>query len=81
MTEFEITINGETETVHAKRIVNGTFLVKRLRTRNFSLVKYIVTKYDNDGVETYTIKTFYDDSKYHNRPITQKVIRIREIDE
>ena len=64
MTEFEITVNGETENIHAKHIVGGNYLVRKLKTCNFAQVKYIETLFGNDGQKLYRIKNFYPSSKY-----------------
>lgn len=80
MTEFEITINGNTERVHAKHIVNGNYLVRQLKTANFSMVKYIETLHADGGQQSYKIKSFYPSSKYYNTDkIDQKVTKIMEI--
>ena len=78
MTEFEININGEKETVHAKHIVGGNYLVRKLKTCNFAQVKYIETLFGNDGQKVYRIKNFYPSSKYaHAENINREVNLIK----
>ena len=64
MTEFEITVNGKKETVHAKHIVNGNYLVRKLKTCNFAQVKYIETLFGDNGQKQFRIKSFYPSSQY-----------------
>lgn len=64
MTEFEITINGEKEHIHAKYYGAGKYKVRKLKTCNFAQVKYIETLFGNDGQKLYRIKNFYPSSKY-----------------
>jgi hypothetical protein len=64
MTEFEITINGNKETIHAKHIVGGNYLVRKLKTCNFAQVKYIETLFGDGNQRMYRIKSFYPSSKY-----------------
>lgn len=48
MTEFEITVNGETEKIHAKHLGNGKYTVRHLKTCNFAEVKSIETLFGNE---------------------------------
>lgn len=78
MTEFEITINGEKEHIHAKHIVGGNYLVRKLKTCNFAQVKYIETLFGDNCQRMYRIKNFYPSSKYaHADNIKQEVKLIK----
>jgi hypothetical protein len=76
MTEFEITVNGEKETIHAKHIVGGTYLVRKLKTCNNAQVKYIETLLGNEGQKSYRIRNFYPGSKHHSKTVKQEVRRV-----
>jgi len=76
MTEFEITINGKTESVKTKHIVNGNFLVRQNKTNNLFRVKYIETLFADDK-KTYRIKSFYPSSPFAcAAAIDQQVVRV-----
>lgn len=82
MTVFEITVNGNKETIHAKHIVNGHYLVKKNKTNNFAQVKYIETLYGNNCHKLYRIKNFYPSSPYYSQQAEQTVTMIENnIDE
>ena len=82
MKTFEITVNGNTETVKAKHIVGGNFLVCKRKTCNNAEVKYIETLFGDNGNHTYRIKNFYPSSPYYNQKVEQTVTMIEsDIDE
>lgn len=76
MKTFEITVNGNTETVKAKHIVGGNFLVCKRKTCNNAQVKYIETLFGDNGNHTYRIKNFYPSSPYFNQNVEQAVIMV-----
>lgn len=81
MTEFEITVNGNKEMIHAKHIVNGNFLVRKLKTCNDAQVKYIETLFADNKSRQYRIKSFYPSSPYYGtEPVTQTVRLIKNVD-
>lgn len=74
MKAFEVTINGKKEVIHAKHIINGNFLVRPLKTGNFTGVKYIETLHGNNSEKVFRVKTFYPFSPHYGREnITQEV--------
>lgn len=78
MTEFEITVNGEKENIHAKHLGNGKYIVRRLKTCNFAEVKSIETLFGNDGNHQYRINGFYPTSKFAGIPkVKQTVTKIK----
>ena len=82
MKTFEITVNGNTETIKAKHIVGGSFLVCKRKTCNQAEVKYIETLFNNEGNHTYRIKSFYPSSPYYNQQVEQTVTMVEnDIDE
>jgi len=82
MKTFEITVNGNSETVKAKHIVGGNFLVCKRKTCNNAQVKYIETLFGDNGNRTYRIKNFYPSSPYFNQNVEQTVIMVEnEIDD
>lgn len=76
MKQFEININGEKETIHAKHIVGGNYLVRKLKTSNFAQVKYIETLLANEGEHKFRIKSFYPGSKYANVENIQQEVKM-----
>lgn len=81
MKTFEITVNGNTETIKAKHIIGGNFLVRKLKTSNNAQVRYIQTLFNNGGNYTYRIKNFYPSSPYFNQEVTQSVAMIEDDNE
>ena len=78
MTEFEITINGEKEHIHAKYYGGGKYKVRKLKTCNFAQVNEIETLFGDNMQHIYRIKNFYPSSKYaHDNSIKQKVNLIK----
>lgn len=76
MKTFEITVNGNSETVKAKHIVGGNFLVCKRKTCNNAQVKYIETLFGDNGNRTYRIKNFYPSSPYFNQNVEQTVTMV-----
>ena len=82
MKTFEITVNGNTETIKAKHLGGGNFLVCKRKTCNNAEVKDIETLFGNNGNNTYRIKNFYPTSPYYNQQVEQTVTMIEnDIDE
>ena len=78
MTEFEITVNGHTETIHAKYVGGGRYRVEQRKTRNFAAVHYIETVFSDGGASAYKIKAFYPSSPYTlTQNIKQQIKLIR----
>ena len=76
MKTFEITVNGNTETIKAKHIVGGNFLVCKRKTCNNAQVKDIETLFGDNGNHTYRIKNFYPSSPYFNQNVEQTVTMV-----
>lgn len=76
MKTFEITVNGNTETIKAKHIVGGNFLVCKRKTCNNAQVKDIETLFGDNGNYTYRIKNFYPSSPYFNQNVEQTVTMV-----
>ena len=82
MKTFEITVDGNTETIKAKHIVGGNFLVCKRKTCNNAEVKYIETLFNDNGNHQYRIKSFYPTSPYYKRDVEQTVTMVEDdIDE
>lgn len=78
MVVFRVTVDRDTEELHAKHVSRGEYIVRPLRTSNFVRVERIETLNSNNGQKTYRIKSFYPVSKYYGRELyTEKVERIR----
>lgn len=78
MTEFEITVNGETENIHAKYYGAGKYKVRKLKTCNFAQVNEIETLFGDNMQRMYRIKSFYPSSKYaHDKNVKQEVKLIK----
>lgn len=77
MVVFRVTVNRDTEELHAKHVSRGEYVVRPLRTSNFIRVERIETLNGNNGQKTYRIKSFYPTSKYYGRDlILQRVDKI-----
>lgn len=78
MKTFEITVNGNTETIKAKHLGGGEFIVCKRKTCNFAQVSHIETLFTNNGGNTYRIKDFYPTSPYHSQQVEQTVTMIED---
>lgn len=78
MKTFEITVNGNTETIKAKHLGRGKYLVRQLKTPelNKAEVNYIETLFNDNGNHTYRIESFYKTSPYYNQQVEQTVTMI-----
>lgn len=73
MKTFDITVNGNSETIKAKHLGGGKFIVCKRKTCNFAQVNHIETLFGNSGNNTYRIKDFYPTSPYFNQNVEQSV--------
>lgn len=76
MTTFEITVNNKTETIKAKHLGKGKYLVCKRKTCNFAQVNYIETLFGNTGQNQYKITQFYPTSEFAHQPVTQMVTKL-----
>lgn len=80
MKTFDITVNGNSETIKAKHLGRGNFIVCKRKTCNFAQVNHIETLFGNNGNNTYRIKDFYPSSPYYGQKVEQSVTLV-ETDE
>lgn len=76
MTEFEITVNGHTETIHTLYYGNGIYRAHKLLTRNSAQVKVIETNFGDGGASSYRIKEFWSSSPYSLDPNVKQSVQL-----
>ena len=76
MVQFTVRINNGVyeDTIKAKYVGNGAYLVNKLKTGNKLDIHWIHTKVDNNGKMTYAIAALYPTSVLHNTTIVSQDI-------
>jgi len=81
MVEFYINVNNGNyeDSVKAKYVGNGAFLVNKLKTGNKLDIHWIHSKVDSHGRVTYAIAALYPSSVLHNTSIvSQNILKIEK---
>lgn len=78
MKTFDITVNGNSETIKAKHLGGGKFIVCKRKTCNFAQVNHIETLFGDNGNNIYRIKDFYPSSPYYDQQVEQTVTLIED---